>query len=104
MKGRNDMEECVQSTRVNFYQDQSYDTEIKLDNGEFVLFSGIAPVPKGNKIRAEGTSKSYFEILREIHPKVPIEKLENRVAEHTEETFHATSILDTTSDINYSTL
>lgn len=58
----------VSETRVVHYPDGTSDTEITLEDGEVIIYSGAAPIGKGHRIAAEGTIMSFISALRKLHP------------------------------------
>lgn len=94
-------EGTVRSAVLNFFSDGQADTELTLTNGELVIFSGIAPIPKTHQVRVEGESKSRLAILKEIHPTIPEQVLRERILIGKEEATWAQSIQDIATEVHY---
>lgn len=58
----------VKQSTVNHYKDCTADTYIKLESGEEIVYSHVAPLPQGHNISATGIQKTLAEVMVELHP------------------------------------
>jgi len=60
----------VKSSVVNHYDDGDSDTEIELEDGTKIVYSGDAPIPKGHDIIAFGLFASMARVMARLHPQL----------------------------------
>jgi len=58
----------VKKSTVNHYKDCGVDTDIELEDGNLIVYSHAAPIPKGHDISSIGAQMRMAEVMSELHP------------------------------------